>query len=119
MTAREHILEYLKRHEGFVLSSDIHNHLCAAGYKRNTSDSGVSKMVTAGELLREGEHHNSRCMINPDFVPEPVAEKMEYRKPTRAERHKKLPLCDNGIFDHYRAGSRVYEMDKMLRQVRI
>lgn len=103
-TAIDHIIEFLKKHDGFVLSGDIHNHMCGEGYRRGTSEKTLSKLVCDGALIREGEGCYSRCRINTEYSPATVINKNRGNA--------------NSIFDEYRANSRIYDIDKRLQRAR-
>ncbi len=60
-TARQVIIDFLKSKGGYVHSCDIHNHVIQAGYRRNSSQGSLSKMVEAGQVLRKGIYKDTLC----------------------------------------------------------
>ena len=132
MTARQLIIELLKQQKDFIHSGEIHNYIIAAGYRRNTSESVLSKMVARSEVIRQGYHQDVYCKFNPDYVASEGSLRQianhqhltlgNHKTARRGEckpRFKKANLADNGVFDEYRGSSWIYDMDKRLREVRL
>lgn len=64
MTAREHILEFLRRQSGYVPSSQIHDYVCTnLPIKRNGSHSSLARMAYRGEVVSYGSGRHTRCKL--------------------------------------------------------
>lgn len=128
MTARDRIKQYLNSRHGFVLSTEIHNHIVSQGYMCNSSAGTLAKMVERGELIRTGENHNTAVRLNPDYVASALSiqqtenhagwAKEFDRVPGKRKPKRKSGL--NDIFDLCREHSNIYRLiDQPLREVRV
>lgn len=64
MTAREHILEFLKQQTGYVPSGKIHDYVCSNHkIKRNGSHSSLARMAYRGEVVSYGYGRHTRCKL--------------------------------------------------------
>lgn len=64
MTAREHIIEFLKQQSGYVPSGHIHDYVCSNHkIKRNGSHSSLARMAYRGEIVSLGSGRHTRCKL--------------------------------------------------------
>lgn len=107
MTVKELIINFLSQRDEYVLSGVIGEYIVSAGYKRNSSDSALARMVAKGQALRSGSNHTTSYKLNPDYVEIKT-------KPVEREKPKSI----NVIAEECRRNSSIYYVDGLLRTVR-
>lgn len=115
MTAKELIIAFLAENGG-TKSSDIHAHLENHGLRRDSSMCALGKLHRAGIVLR---YRYGRDFIN--WLRD-ADEKFEVsdinRRLSNANRRLTPSNSVNIIFDECRKTSHIYQIDKLLREVR-
>ena len=111
-TARQLITEFLKTKSEYVHSSEIHNYLCSAGYKPESSRRILGKMHRDGDVKMKGNARHTHYILCEK--PEPAECKVIQRTSTL----KKADIATNAVFDDCRQRSWIYAMDQQLRGVR-
>lgn len=123
MTVRDGIIDFLSRQAGYITSSKLHRHLTNSGYVRASCGSSLARMVARGEVMTLGSNRDTSIKLNPEYKhtetsARQIANHAHLGKPVKRAPAKPVRK-ENSIFELCREHSAVYQMDKLLREVRL
>ncbi|MFT4271831.1 MAG: hypothetical protein QM578_12535 [Pantoea sp.] len=111
MMIREEIIKYLKE-QGHATSTQVHNHIETLGFLRCSSMGMLSKMVTAGIVIRHGYHQDHVCRLRTGYTDGKAARvpQANFQKPRKDS--------VNSVFEECRQLSAVQQFDRLIKQAR-